>query len=36
MQIAAATTNGCSVFLTNDRRIPPIPGLRIVALDSYC
>jgi predicted nucleic acid-binding protein len=36
MQIAMATTHGCSVFLTNDRRLPAIPGLRIVTLDSYC
>lgn len=36
VQIASAATQGCSVFLTNDARIPAIPGLRIVALDSYC
>lgn len=36
LQLAAAMTNGCATFVTNDRRIPTIPGLRILALDSYC
>ena len=36
LQIATATTHGCSVFLTNDARIPAIAGLRTVMLDSYC
>ncbi|HEY8320452.1 MAG TPA: PIN domain-containing protein [Candidatus Baltobacteraceae bacterium] len=36
IQLATAKTAGCSVFLTNDARIPAVPGLRIVMLDAYC
>ncbi len=32
LQVAAALTARCSTFLTNDRRLPPIGGLRIVQL----
>jgi predicted nucleic acid-binding protein len=35
LQIAAALAEGCSVFVTNDRRLPSIPGLRILRLDGY-
>ena len=35
LQIVAAISTGCKSFLTNDRRLPPIPGLRIVELSSY-
>ena len=35
VQLVAAISAGCSTFLTNDRRLPPIPGLRIVELNSY-
>ena len=35
MQLAAALTAGCTAFLTNDRRLPVIPGLRILQLASY-
>jgi hypothetical protein len=26
---------GCPVFLTNDDRIPSLPGLRVLLLDDY-
>ena len=32
LQIAAALTTGCSSFITNDKRLPEIPGLSIVQL----
>jgi predicted nucleic acid-binding protein len=32
LQIAAALSMGCASFVTNDREIPPIPGLEIVQL----
>lgn len=35
MQLAAAMAAGCLVFLTNDDRIPALPGLRVVLLDDY-
>jgi len=35
LQIAAAMSAGCRVFLTNDRRIPPIAGLQVIQLKSY-
>ena len=35
MQLAAAMTAGCQVFLTNDDRIPSVPGLRVLRLESY-
>ena len=35
LQLAAAMAAGCSSFLTNDRDLPAIPGLRIVQLASY-
>jgi predicted nucleic acid-binding protein len=35
LQLVAAISAGCSTFLTNDRRLPAIPGLRIVELNSY-
>jgi predicted nucleic acid-binding protein len=35
MQLAAAIATGCPVFLTNDDRIPNIPGLRVLLLDDY-
>jgi hypothetical protein len=34
-QLVAALGNGCTTFLTNDRRPPPRPELRIVRLSSY-
>lgn len=35
LQIAAALAGGCTAFVTNDRRLPEIPGLRILDLDGY-
>ena len=35
IQIASAQSTGCRVFVTNDNRLPLIPGLRILQLDSY-
>ena len=35
LQIVAAISSGCRSFVTNDRRLPSIPGLRIIELASY-
>ena len=35
IQLAAAMAAGCPVFLTNDDRIPELPGLRVLVLDDY-
>lgn len=35
LQLAAALGAGCGAFVTNDRRLPPVPGLRVVQLSSY-
>jgi predicted nucleic acid-binding protein len=35
LQLVAALSAGCTSFVTNDRRLPPIPGLRLVELSSY-
>ena len=35
MQLAAAMAAECPVFLTNDDRIPQMPGLRVLQLESY-
>ena len=35
LQIAAAQQAGCSTYVTNDRRLPPVPGLRLVQLAQY-
>jgi predicted nucleic acid-binding protein len=35
LQVVAAISGGCTTFLTNDRRLPPVPGLRILELASY-
>jgi predicted nucleic acid-binding protein len=35
LQLAAAIGAGCTTFLTNDRRLPAVPGLRVVDLASY-
>ena len=32
LQLAAAFATRCATFLTNDRRLPALPGLRIVQL----
>jgi len=35
LQLAAAMGAGCTTFLTNDRRLPPVPGLRVIDLAAY-
>ena len=34
LQIVAATSAGCRTFVTSDRRLPEIPGLRVVQLST--
>ncbi len=35
LQLVAAIGAGCTTFLTNDRRLPRVPGLRILEIASY-
>lgn len=35
LQLVAALGSGCSAFLTNDRRLPRVPGLNVIQLGSY-
>lgn len=35
LQIAAALVSRCSSLVTNDRRLPAVPGLRIIQLGAY-
>lgn len=35
LQLAAALTARCSAFVTNDRRLPPVPGLPVVQLSEH-
>lgn len=35
LQLAAAIASGCGTFVTNDRRIPDIPGTRVLQLADY-
>ncbi|HEV2149139.1 MAG TPA: type II toxin-antitoxin system VapC family toxin [Longimicrobiaceae bacterium] len=35
LQLAAALTARCSAFLTNDRRLPTVPGLPVVQLSDH-
>lgn len=35
LQIVAALSAGCTTFVTNDRRLPQVPGLRVIELGSY-
>jgi predicted nucleic acid-binding protein len=35
LQLVAALTAGCATFLTNDRRLPTVPGLRVLQLRDY-
>jgi predicted nucleic acid-binding protein len=35
LQLAAAVTSGCKVFVTNDRELPEIAGTRVVQLGAY-
>ena len=35
IQVAAALAAGCPAFVTNDRKIPAVPGLKILQLRDY-
>lgn len=35
LQLAAALAEGCTAFVTNDRRLQPVPGLRVLQLSDY-
>ena len=35
LHLVSALTAGCRTFLTNDRRVPNVPGLRVIQLSSY-
>ena len=35
LQLATAMSYGCTAFVTNDRDLPTIPGLRVLQLSSY-
>jgi predicted nucleic acid-binding protein len=35
IQLAAALHGGCSALLTNDRRLPEVPGLAVTQLSDY-
>lgn len=35
LQLAAALVSNCAVYLTNDRDLPPVLGLRILQLRDY-
>ena len=35
LQLATALSAGCRSFVTNDRDLPPVPGLRILQLREY-
>lgn len=35
LQMAAALGARCTTFVTNDRRLPHVPGLRVIELTSY-
>ena len=35
LQLATCLASRCSAFVTNDRRLPSIPGLRIIQLRDY-
>jgi predicted nucleic acid-binding protein len=35
LQLAAALAEGCTAFITNDRRLPSLPGLRVLQLGDY-
>jgi predicted nucleic acid-binding protein len=35
LQLAAAMGSGCSAFVTNDRRLPGIAGMRVLQLADY-
>ena len=34
-QLVAALSTNCTTFVTNDRRVPDVPGLKMLQLDAY-
>jgi predicted nucleic acid-binding protein len=35
LQLCAALAGGCTSFVTNDRKLPAVPGLRILQINDY-
>ena len=35
LQLATSLATGCSALVTNDRRLPTVPGLRVIQLGAY-
>jgi len=35
LHLVSALGAGCKTFVTNDRRLPSVPGLRVIQLSSY-
>jgi predicted nucleic acid-binding protein len=35
LQLVAALGAGCKTFITNDRRLPSVPGVQVIQLSSY-
>ena len=35
LQLTAAATSGCVAFVTNDRRLPTVKGMRVLQLRDY-
>lgn len=35
LQLVGAIGAGCATFVTNNRRLPPVPGLRVLQLDTF-
>jgi predicted nucleic acid-binding protein len=35
LQVVAAMSAGCTSLITNDRRLPIVPGLNVIQLESY-
>lgn len=35
LQMSAALAERCTAFVTNDRRLPSVPGLRVIQVESY-
>lgn len=35
LHLVSALGAGCTTFVTNDRRLPTVPGLRVIELSSY-
>lgn len=36
LQVAAALTTGCRTFVTNDRRLPAVPGVTVLQVADFC